>query len=245
MFNLLNIVLVETRFPENIGAVARASANFGSAPISLVNPEMWEIEKAKPLATKQGIMLLENIQVYKTLDKAITESILCIGTSARLGGVRREVLTPKECAKEIFRYLSKGEKVSLIFGPEDRGLENHHLELCQKLVTIPTAPQCSSLNLAQAVVLILYELFDIIPQKQKTRKKDKGAISRRITSEERILLHNKIKQVLIDIDVIQKDNPDYFFLPMARFLDKKEIRRHEMDMLLGICRQVERLGKNK
>lgn len=245
MFNLLNIVLVETRFPENIGAVARASANFGSAPISLVNPEMWEIEKAKPLATKQGIMLLENIQVYKTLDKAITESTLCIGTSARLGGVRREVLTPKECAKEIFRYLSKGEKVSLIFGPEDRGLENHHLELCQKLVTIPTAPQCSSLNLAQAVVLILYELFDIIPQKQKTRKKDKGAISRRITSEERILLHNKIKQVLIDIDVIQKDNPDYFFIPMARFLDKKEIRRHEMDMLLGICRQVERLGKNK
>ncbi len=243
MFNLLNIVLVETRFPENIGAVARASANFGSAPISLVNPEMWEIEKAKPLATKQGIILLENINVYPTLDKAISESTLCIGTSARLGGIRREVLNPKECAKEIFRYLSKGEKVSLIFGPEDRGLENHHLELCQKLVTVPTNPHCSSLNLAQAVLLLLYELFNIVPQKQKTRKKDKGAISRRINNEERTLLHEKLKHVLINLDVIQKDNPDYFFLPMARFLDKKEIRRHEMDMLLGICRQIERLGK--
>lgn len=243
MFNLLNIVLVETRFPENIGAVARASANFGSAKISLVKPEMWEIEKAKPLATKQGSILLENIKVYENLHEAISESTLCIGTSARLGGIRREVLNPKECAKEVINYLAKGEKVSLIFGPEDRGLENHHLELCQKLVTIPTDPNCSSLNLAQAVLLILYEIFNLAPQKQKTRKKDKGAISRRITNEERNLLHEKIKKILIDIDVIQKDNPDYFFLPMARFLDKKEIRRHEMDMLLGICRQIERLGK--
>lgn len=241
MFDLLNIVLVETRFPENIGSAARASANFGSASLSLVKPEMWEIGKAVPLATKQGTKLLENIRVFETLQEAVKDSVFCIGTSARVGGVRRESLTPKECAKEVLNYLQKGEKVSLVFGPEDRGLENHHLEHCHKLVTIPTAPECSSLNLAQAVLLVMYEIYQLAPAKRKTRQRDKGAVSRRITGEERELLHDKLKEMLTHIDVVQESNPDYFFLPMARFLDRKDIRRHEMDMLLGICRQVERL----
>lgn len=241
MFEFLNIVLVETRFPENIGSAARASANFGSASLSLVQPEMWDIEKAKPLATKQGTLLLEKAKVYATLQEAVKNSVLCIGTSARVGGVRRETLTPKECAEEIIQYLLRGERVSLVFGPEDRGLENHHLENCHKLVTIPTAPECASLNLAQAVLLILYEIYQLAPEKRKKRQRDKGALSRRITNEERELLHSKLKKILTEIDVIQDSNPEYFFLPIARFLDRKAIRRHEMDMLLGICRQIERL----
>lgn len=242
MLEHLNIVLVETRFPENIGAAARASANFGSAPLSLVQPEMWDLEKAKPMATRQGTQLLEKIQVFETLDQAVRDSVFCVGTTARTGGVRRETLTPKECAEEIVRYLQRGEKVSLIFGPEDRGLENHHLELCHRLTTIPTSPECSSLNLSQAVLLMMYEIYQLVPtETRKMRQRDKGAVSRRITNEERTILHEKLKKILTDIDVVQKSNPDYFFLPMARFLDRKDIRRHEMDMLLGVCRQIERL----
>lgn len=241
MFDNLHLILVETRFPENIGSAARASANFGSAPITLVRPEMWDIKKASPLATKQGMELLEHVQVFDSVEEAVKDCIFCVGTSARVGGVRRETHTPKECAQEIIRYLQKGEHVALLFGPEDRGLENHHLEHCHRLVTIPTSPDCSSLNLAQAVLLILYEIYQLSPEKHKMRQKDKGAISRRITCEERTLLHEKLKKMLTEIDVLQASNPDYFFLPMARFLDRKDIRRHEMDMLLGICRQVERL----
>lgn len=245
IFNFLHIILVETRFPENIGSVARASANFGSAPISLVRPEMWQREKATPLATKQGIKLLEEVHVFDTVEDAIKDCVFCVGTSARTGGVRRETQPPKECAQEIMSYLQKSEHVALLFGPEDRGLENHHLQHCHRLVTIPTSPDCASLNLAQAVLLILYEIYQLAPEKHKMRQKDKGALSRRITSEERALLHEKLKEMLTQLDVIQESNPDYFFLPMARFLDRKDIRRHEMDMLLGICRQVERLPHNK
>lgn len=244
MFEFLNVILVETRFPENIGSAARASANFGSAPLSLVKPEMWDIEKAKPLATRQGTVLLEKIRVFDTLQEAVKDSVFCVGTSARVGGIRRETLTPKECAAEIIKHLRQGEQVSLVFGPEDRGLENHHLECCHKLVTIPTDPHCASLNLAQAVLLILYEIYQLAPEKRKKRQRDKGSLSRRITNEERELLHAKLKKVLADIDVLQSSNPEYFFLPMARFLDRKSLRRHEMDMLLGICRQIERLTKN-
>lgn len=244
MFDFLHIILVETRFPENIGSAARASANFGSASILLVKPEMWQIEKASPLATKQGIKLLNEVQVFDTVQDAVKDCVFCVGTSARTGGFRREIQTPKECAREIIQYLQKGEHVALLFGPEDRGLENQHLEHCHRLVTIPTSPDCASLNLAQAVLLMMYEIYQLAPEKHKMRQKDKGAMSRRITIEERTLLHEKLKKILTQLDVIQESNPDYFFLPMARFLDRKDIRRHEMDMLLGICRQVERLTRS-
>ena len=242
MLENLHIVLVETRFPENIGAVARASANFGNAPLHLVQPERWDKEKAIPLATKQGIELLDCIKIHENLAKAISHTNFCMGTTARIGGFRREVLTPRDCAKEIVQHLELGEKVALIFGPEDRGLENSHLELCQRLVCIPTAPSCSSLNLAQATLLILYECFLLIPKEKHKVKKDKGALSRRITNDERALLHHNIKIALTHLKVIQGDNPEYFFLPMARFLDKADVRRHEMDFFMGMCRQINKLS---
>ena len=245
MLENLHIVLVETRFPENIGAVARASANFGNAPLHLVQPERWDKEKAFPLATKQGIQLLENIKIHENLANAVSHTSFCVGTTARTGGWRREILTPRLCAEEIIQHLQSGEDVSLVFGPEDRGLENNHLDLCQRIVCIPTSPECSSLNISQAVLLILYECFLLVPKEKNKIKKDKGALSRRITNDERVLLHHKIKAILTNLDIIHNDNPDYFFLPMARFLDRADIRRHEMDMLMGICRQINNLQKEK
>lgn len=247
MFEKLNLVLVETRFPENIGSIARASANFGNCPIRLVQPERWDRVKALPLATKQGSQILDGITLYENLASAVSKSMFCVGTSARTGGFRREVLTPQECAKEIIAHLEEGEEVSLIFGPEDRGLENEHLELCQRLVCIPTDKTSSSLNIAHAAVVLLYECFTTVPKscekclqgKQDRTKKGKGAFSRRITNEERVLLHEKIKKSLVDLEVIQAQNPEYFFQPMARFLDRSDIRRHEMDLILGICRQLQ------
>ena len=244
MLENLHIILVETRFPENIGAAARASANFGNAPLHLVQPERWDKEKALPLATKQGLELLDTIQIHESLAKAVAHTTFCIGTTARTGGFRREILSPRKCAKEITQRLLAHEKVSLVFGPEDRGLENNHLDLCQRLVCIPTA-HCSSLNIAQAVLLMLYECFLLMPKVKNKTKKDKGALSRKITNEERALLHDNLKTTLTDLDVIHSDNPDYFFLPMARFLDRADVRRHEMDMLMGVCRQIANLHAMK
>ncbi len=244
MLRSLHIILVETRFPENIGAVARASANFGNAALHLVQPERWDKEKALPLATKQGIELLDSIKIHENLANAVSHTSFCIGTTARTGGCRRDILNPRECAYEIVERLNSGEEVSLVFGPEDRGLENNHLDLCQRIVSIPTAPECSSLNIAQAVLLLLYECFLLVPKEKNKTKKDKGALSRRINNKERLLLHDKVKKSLTTLEVIHDTNPDYFFLPMARFLDRADVRRHEMDMLMGVCRQIDTLHTN-
>lgn len=243
MLKNLHIVLVETRFPENIGAVARASANFGQCPIHLVQPERWDKEKAIPLATKQGALLLETISIHENLANAVKNSIFCVGTTARIGGRRRDLLSPKDAAKEIIQHLMDDDHVSLILGPEDRGLENHHLDLCQRTVCIPTVPGCSSLNLGQAALIILYECFLALPKIPKPQKKDKKGLSRRINSAERQLLHIHLKTALMHLDVLQKDNPDFFFLPLAHILDKVNLRRHEMDLIMGICRQINTFSK--
>lgn len=70
------------------------------------------------------------------------------------------------------------------------------------------------------------------------RVPDLGALSRRITQEERDILHRTLKETLLELDFLKAGNPDYFFLPMARFLDRADMRRHEMDMFMGICRQI-------
>ena len=151
------------------------------------------------------------------------------------------MLTPKEAAKEVAALMLSGEKAALVFGPEDKGLSNEDLQLCQRLVRIPTDKRSSSLNLAQAVLLMLYECFRAVPGSSEI---DRGhGLSRRITSQERTLLFDSMKQTLIAADALPKDNPEYFFLPLARFFDRAELRRHEFDIFMGICRQILRLTK--
>lgn len=235
----LRLVLVRTRFPENVGTAARASANFGHAPLYLIDPERWgESGKAKalPLATAQGAPMLDDLTLSSSLAEAVAPCTLVIGTTARTGGWRRRLFTPGQAAARAAERLTAGEHVALVFGPEDRGLSNEDLEHCGMLVTVPTAPDASSLNLAQAVLLLVYECFLALPD--APRVQDHGAMSRRVTQEERGILHRTLKKTLLDLDFLHPDNPDYFFLPMARFLDRADLRRHEMDMFMGICRQI-------
>ena len=237
----LEVVLVGTRFPENVGMAVRACANMGCAHLTLVNPERWDPDKARPLATPKGETLLSRIRLVDTLEQALTYSVLTIGTTARTGGWRRNLLLPEEAAALAAPLARTGESVALVFGREDRGLTNSELELCQHLVTIPTV-EASSLNLAQAVLLMLYTCLR--DSSEKTRIPDPGPLSRRIRNDELELTYATIKDTLLEIDYLQADNPDYFLMPLRRFLGKSELRRHEMNMLMGICRQVRRLAKN-
>ena len=102
----LKVIMVETRFPENIGMVARAAANMGAREIVLVAPERWDIEKARPLATSKGLPLLEAIHVVSTLDEALADCVAVIGTTARTArtsGWRREIFTPEDIAPYVLK----------------------------------------------------------------------------------------------------------------------------------------------
>lgn len=240
LLDRVQIVLVKTRFPENIGMAARACANMGCPGICLVDPERWEREKAAPLATPKGQNLLDKVLVSPTLAKAVGSSSLVLGTTARTGGWRKALLAPGQAAREVAAALARGENVSLVFGPEDRGLNNEEITHCQRLVTIPTDAAASSLNLAQAVLLMLYECANAVRAAGlgDAEKDDAPATGRAVTAEEQERLMGSLKEMLLSLDYLHGDNPDYFLMPWRRMFSRAALRRHEYDALMGLCRQV-------
>ena len=243
----LHVVMVKTRFPENVGMVARACANMGAGHVALADPELWLPEKARPLATAKGEALLDDVRVFSDLEQALAPHALVVGTTARTGGWRRDLLHPAQAAAEIAAVLAEGQSVALVMGPEDRGLNNEEIEYCQRLVTIPTAPEASSLNVAQATLLLLYECFKAAQAHGRGEAVQGGGASpasvegKRINTEDQGRLYTALKGMLLDIDFLHGDNPDYFLMPLRRFLGRVGLRRHEYDALMGVCRQV----KNK
>ncbi len=241
----LEVVLVKPRFPENIGMIARACANMGAGGITLVDPEMWHPEKARPLATAKGQYILESVRIEQELSDAVAPYTLVVGTTARTGGWRRELLHPTQAAKEMVAALLEGGRVALMMGPEDRGLNNEEIECCQRLVTIPTA-QATSLNVAQATLLLLYECFKAVHERKEECKNEvsqgeASPVDKRVSAADEARLLENLKETLVQIDFLQKDNPDYFFMPLRRLFGRAGLRRHEYDALMGMCRQI----KNK
>jgi tRNA/rRNA methyltransferase len=256
----LSVVLVGARFPENVGMAARACANMGCRNLILVAPERWLPDKARPLATPKGEPILDRIRVVDDLDQALADQSLVVGTTARVGGWRRGAGTPEKAAAAVLSVLDEGARAALVFGREDRGLSNDELARCHRLVTIPTAG-ASSLNLAQAVLLMLYACLRArtdAPELSSARTEgasggaasrletnaprppDPRSRSRLATHAELAMVYATVKETLLDIDYLHPDNPDYFLMPVRRFLGKTGLRRHEVDMLMGICRQIRR-----
>ena len=264
----LDVVLVQTRFPENIGMAARACVNMGCGHISLVEPERWLRDKASPLATPKGQALLDGITIHESLAEAVADSALVIGTTARRGGWRQAMLSPERCAAEVAACLRQGGSVSLVFSPEDRGLDNAAITQCHRLVCIPTDPAASSLNLAQAVLIVLYACAAAVRNADKQgpaaalsdERTDSGAQDAAqpaqaasetdghgplasAADQERLMA--ALREMLLRIDYLHGDNPDYFLMPWRRLFGRARLRRHEYDALMGMCRQVRRALERK
>ena len=235
MLDGLRVVLHKPRFPENIGMVARACANMGCSAITLIAPEREFFAKALPLATPKGKALLESIEIAPSLEEAIHDCHFVYGTTARLGGWRRSSISPNSAAQKIVEHITQGAKIAMVFGPEDRGLTNEEISLCHELVTIPTA-EASSLNLAQAVLLLLYEC---LVQKKKQNKTTPPPQGVPITNAELLLFLDQFKQILLKLDCLHGNNIDYFFLPWQHIFCRVQLKRHEFDALMGFCRQLQ------
>ncbi len=240
LLNGLRVVLVNTRFPENIGMAVRACANMGCTDLKLVTPERWIPEKAAPLATPKGMDLLHRVEEKGSLLDAVGDCQCVIATTARTGGWRRALLSPEQAAELIVRTLMQGEKAAIVFGSEDRGLENSDIEQCQHIATIPTSGLASSLNLAQSVLLMLYECAKANRREhgegQRTKEQAGGESHISLADNERLMA--SLEQALLRLDVLHGSNPSYFLMPWRRLFARAELRRHEYDAIMGLCRQI-------
>ncbi len=236
MLDKLTIVLFRPKFSENVGAAARACANMGVSRLVLVDPPAFDLERARPMATSKGGLLLDRLQIVGTLAEAVAGAEAVYGTTARLGGWRKGVVTPEQAAAGIAQTLSGDGGVAVVFGPEDAGLSNQETQLCGRLVNIPTSDEATSLNLAQAVLVICYETFKAASGLAGDLKGPTP--SRAATHAERESLFAALRETLLAIDFLKADNTDYWMLPVRRFIDRVGLKRQEFNLLMGVCRQI-------
>lgn len=232
----LDIVLFRPKYPENIGSVARAMLNMGAKSLVLVDPQGFDLDRAAPLATVHARHILESARIIPTLREALHGTALALGTTARTGGWRKGLFSPAQAAEHVLPRLNAGGRVALVFGPEDRGLTNSETSLCDHLVMVPAHPDCTSLNLSQAVLILLYECFQ---RSLDTPFEPKGPPGARDASfEERDALFANLQAALSDIGFLKDQNQDYWMLPVRRFFTRFRLKRNEFNLLMGVCRQV-------
>lgn len=238
MHEKIHIVLCRPKFPENIGSAARAMKNMGLSRLVVVTPESPDPERIYRMATHAARDLVDQILWEDNLDNALARMNYVVGTTARLGRNRkRSLFTPEDMAEHLVG-LAPENRIAILFGPEDRGLENEDLRHCHAFVHIPTA-DFSSLNLAQAVMVICRTLFSAKPREALE------PLPKLATRQELEALYTHMQEALIRIDFMRPDNPDYWLDNFRHLLSRMPLRAREVRMLRGICHQVLWYGKSQ
>lgn len=224
------VVLIQPQIPENIGAAARAMNNMGLSRLVLVSPKNCDLCRVLKTATGSTIDLVEQMEVFDDLKEALAPYHHIAGTTARTGAMRPILSRPRGLARKLVS-LSQNNLTAILFGPEDRGLSNDHLRYCHTIVTIPTS-SFSSLNLAQAVMIVCYEIFsaDANPAEVEPRLANSFELEG---------MYAHLKEMLMKIGFIDPQNPEHWLLNIRRFLSRFPLRAREVRIIRGICRQVD------
>ncbi|MDX1382224.1 MAG: RNA methyltransferase [Thermoanaerobaculia bacterium] len=177
------VVLVGPQLAENIGAAARAMLNCGLDRLRLVRPRHgWPDPDAVPAAAGAGAVL-DRAEVFADTAAAIADATRVYATTARLRDMIKPTVTPREAAREMRRLAAAGERVALLFGPERTGLDNDDVVRASRIVHVPLNPRFSSLNLAQAVLVLAYE-WRLAGEAEVPRRRDPKSWERGATGDE-------------------------------------------------------------
>jgi tRNA/rRNA methyltransferase len=236
---LLSIVLVNPKRSPNVGAAARAMNCMGIRDLVLVSPRCQIDRFAFNIATGSGD-ILEQARIFPTLHDSLKGYGLIMGTTRREGKRRYNVLTPSEMAMMLWTHFPA--RTAILFGPEDNGLSREQLDRCQYLVTIPTNDDFGSLNLAQAVMTICYEIHRALSD--APAEKEKNFNEENITAAELETMCTVIEETLTEIRYTTRRNIDDVTGHLKEIFSRASLRRWELDMVLGIMRHL-RFMENK
>ena len=237
MFPNVRIVLVETSHPGNIGASARAMKNMSITNLVLVSPQRFPDEQALFRAVS-ALDVVNEAKVVDSVEEAIVDCQLVIGTSARDRRIPWPMLDPKGCGEKVVAESGEGHEVAILFGREDRGLSNQELQQCHFHVTIPTGEAYSSLNLAMAVQVICYEVLQAklagAPPKQSW---DMDYAS----SADMERLYEHLEETLIKVGFHDPDNPRQLMTRLRRLFNRIRPDQMEISILRGILSSINQL----
>jgi tRNA (cytidine32/uridine32-2'-O)-methyltransferase len=241
MLDQIKIVLVNTTHPGNIGAAARAMKNMGVSQLVLVDP-IAEIDGDAIVRASGASEILDNCTVVATLDEAVADCGLVIGTSARGRHIPWPLCSPRECAVKAKQATQNENSVALVFGRESRGLTNEELHRCNAHVHIPTNPDFSSLNIAAAVQVLCYEMrLAALAETEEDGNKWGVEWDYELAPHgdmERFFEH--LKQSLVDIGFLDPNTPKQLMTRLRRMFQRTALDKMEVSMMRGILAAVQR-----
>ena len=239
MFENVRIILVEPQHPGNIGASARAMKNMGFNDLRLVSPKRFPDPQADWRAAG-AIDLLENSAIYSTLNKAIADCQLVIGTSARVRNIPRPSIFAKDLPDLISRYPTN-LKVAILFGRESSGLTNDELQFCHYHLQIPSDEGYPVLNLAMALQIVVYELFISVSGKlQKEPEWDRAIAS----SGEVDMMLEHLEQVLFESEFLDSENPGKTLVRLRRMFMRIHLDETEVQVMRGVLKHLHKRACN-
>jgi len=228
----ISFILVEPKEPGNIGAAARAIKNMGFKNLELVNPARFITDESKRMACN-ALDILKHAKAYSDFKEAVQQKALIIGTTRRLGKRRGLILPLRDGVKRAIEAAQKN-KIAILFGSEEKGLTNKEVDECGFLLTIPSDPSAPSLNLAQSVLLVAYELS------RETYKTTAPVLS---THEELERLYDRIRSTLLLLEYIPRGDRDLekaIMRNIKHLIGRAGLTDWELKMLHGICSQIEK-----
>lgn len=243
MLDKIRIVLVNTSHPGNIGAAARAMKNMGLNRLYLVQPNDFPSCEATARASSAD-NLLESAIITGSLEEAIADCGMVIGTSAQQRGTPLEILDARTCA-EFSMQLPKDTEIAIVFGTERSGLNNQHLTLCNRQVIIPTIDEYSSLNLAQAVQVICYELRMAAINEGKIAAKEIPAYDLLAGNEDMQKFYQHLEQTLIDIEYLNPNVEKKLLPRLKRFFNRAGLEVNELNIFRGIFNAAQKHVKTR
>ena len=232
----IRVVLVRPLGSANVGAAARAMKNMGVSELTLVQPAVRGYAAAEVMAV-HARDLVRGARVVASVGEAVADCALVVGTTCRGGPYRATAEDPETLAPLLLEAAVHGP-VAILFGPEDHGLTNGDLRACQRLIAIDTSAGYASLNLAQAVLLVCYELRRAA---LAGRRAQPGITPAAAADLQRMYDH--LQRALLSIGFLHPQNPEHIMFAIRALLGRTALQDHEVRILLGIARQIEWAAK--
>ncbi len=239
MLESIRIILVNTSHTGNIGSAARAMKTMGLSQLYLVDPVAPPDGKSSALAAGAGDVLA-NAKIVSTLEEAVADCGLVVGTSARSRTLSWPMLEPRECGEKLVSEVAR-YPVALVFGRENNGLTNEELQQCHFHVCIPANPEYSSLNLAAAVQTLCYEIR--MAHLNETRLPETEQEYPLSDDLERFYSH--LEQTLLKTNFIIPQHPGMVMTKLRRLFNRARPETQELNILRGILASIDKSVKNK
>lgn len=232
----VSIVLTEPQDVVNIAAVIRAMKNMGLRSLRLVDPADFDAYRIGGIAHRTED-IVEATEIFDDLEDALSDAIFVLGTTARGRTAGRNYVRPREVAPGLVERAREGP-VAVVFGREDRGMTNRQLDLCHQIAIVPTDPQYWSLNLAQAALLVMYEVFLAAGGADQPLPEGKRA-TRAATREELEEMYEALRGGLESIQFYKSRKPESVLRTLRTVLGRAELDLREARLVRAIGFEID------